>query len=79
MRTLYYDTAMSANRHALSSLLELVGTDHVLFGSDYPFMPEEVIERSISNLVERAGFDAAERAAIDRENALKLFPRLAAL
>ena len=79
MRTLYYDTAMSANRHALSSLLELVGTDHVLFGSDYPFMPEEVIEHSISNLVERAGFDAAERAAIDRENALKLFPRLAAL
>ncbi len=39
MRSLYYDTALSASPHALSSLTELVGPDHILFGSDYPFAP----------------------------------------
>lgn len=76
MKGLYYDTAMSANRHALASLLELVGPDRILFGSDYPFMPEPVISRSIENLVTKAGFDRGSLAAIERENALGLFPRL---
>ena len=40
MANLYYDTALSANPHVLSSLAELVGWDHVVFGSDFPFAPE---------------------------------------
>ena len=44
MRSLFYDTALSANPHALRSLAELVGPDHVLFGSDYPFAPELATE-----------------------------------
>ena len=76
MKGLYYDTAMSANRHALASLLELVGPERILFGSDYPFMPEPVIARSVENLTTKSSFDRADLAAIERENALALFPRL---
>ena len=40
LKRLYYDTAMSATPHALSSLRELVDPSHILFGSDFPFLPE---------------------------------------
>ncbi|HTO08780.1 MAG TPA: amidohydrolase family protein [Myxococcota bacterium] len=75
---LHYDTALSANPNALRSLQELVGPDHILFGSDFPFAPEPVAKLSIDGLAAYPGFDAAARARIERENALGLLPSVAA-
>ena len=76
LKRLYYDTAMSATPYALSSLRELVGPSHILFGSDNPFLPEREIAEMVQGLESYQPFDSAARAAIDRGSALALFPRL---
>src|SRR5262245_11836814 len=76
LKRLYYDTALSANPHALSSLRELVDPARILFGSDHPFAPEPVVDANVRGLATFAGFDAATRRSIERDNALALFPRL---
>jgi len=77
LQRLFYDTALSANRLAFRSLLELVAADRVLFGSDYPFAPEATMTATVAGL---ADLDLAPEAlrAIERDNALALFPGLAA-
>jgi predicted TIM-barrel fold metal-dependent hydrolase len=79
LERLYYDTAMSASRYALPSLRALVDTSHILFGTDYPFMPEDTTVETLTGLAQFDGFSTADRTAIARENALALFPRLRGL
>ena len=76
LKRLYYDTALSAVPYALRSLQELVDPSHILFGSDYPFAPEPITIATIKGINTYDGFDAQARAAIERNNALRLFPRL---
>ncbi len=73
MARLYYDTALSANPHALSSLAELVGWDHVVFGSDFPFAPELAAQLSVMSLDSDQRFDPGVLEGIARANALRLF------
>ena len=77
LRRLYYDTAMSANRPTLSALTALVDTDHILFGTDYPFMPESTTSETVAGVQEF--FDTAALADVERNNAATLLPRLARL
>lgn len=77
LKRLYYDTALSANRFAFRALLELVLPSNVLFGSDYPFAPEPTMTATIKGLGE-LGLSAGDLRAIERENALALFPGLGA-
>jgi predicted TIM-barrel fold metal-dependent hydrolase len=76
LRRLYYDTAMSATPYALNSLGALVEPSQILFGSDYPFLPEPLIDESIRGLSDYKGFDASTRERIERRNAIALFPRM---
>jgi predicted TIM-barrel fold metal-dependent hydrolase len=71
LKRFYYDTAWSAQPYALSSLLQLVTTQQVLFGSDYPYRTSE---DNIKGLI-AYGFSAADLATITRGNAVKLMPR----
>ena len=75
LKSLYYDTALSASPYALRSLQELVAPAHILFGSDYPFAPEMAISLTIYGLNSFDGFDEKELSEINRENALDLFPQ----
>jgi predicted TIM-barrel fold metal-dependent hydrolase len=77
LKRFFYDTALSASPHALRSLCELVPPSQILFGTDFPFAPEPVTGLSIDGLARYDGFDAAARAAIERDNALALLPRVA--
>ena len=74
LKSLYYDTALSASPYALRSLQELVNPSHILFGSDYPFASETIIGMTISGLNTFDGFDGKNLSGINRENALELFP-----
>jgi len=76
LKGFFYDTALSANPHALRSLCELVPATQILFGSDFPFAPEPVTEMTVAGLASYDGFDAPARAAVERDNALALLPRL---
>jgi 6-methylsalicylate decarboxylase len=74
LRRLYYDTAMSANPHTLAALSSLIEPGHILFGSDYPFMPESTTGETIDGL--RAHFGPGDLAAVEQDNALRLLPRV---
>jgi predicted TIM-barrel fold metal-dependent hydrolase len=78
LKRFYYDTALSANRYALRSLQELADPSHILFGSDYPYLPDPLVVQEGKDLDGYAGFDPALRQAVARDNALALFPRLRA-
>jgi 6-methylsalicylate decarboxylase len=70
---LYFDTANAANRAALAGLRAFANPNRILFGSDYPYVP---LARGVDDLG-HADLRAAERRAIERDNALALMPNLA--
>jgi len=76
IKRLYYDTALSTNRYTLRSLQELIDVSHMVFGSDYPFLPEPVVAATISDFQSYDGFTEQDRGVIEWGNALSLFPRL---
>jgi hypothetical protein len=47
-----------------------------LFGTDYVFATQDAVPLTIKGLRKYSGFDAKDLLAIERENALNLFPRL---
>lgn len=77
LKRLYYDTAIAATPEAMRSLQEIVGAGQILFGSDYPYLEEHLIEKTVLGLGSYDGFDDRDRACIERDNALRLFPSVA--
>lgn len=77
LRRLYYETAMSANPYTLAALAAFVGTEHILLGTDYPFLPESETADTIAGIGDF--FDDASLADIEQNNAAALVPRLAAI
>ncbi|MFN8043711.1 MAG: amidohydrolase family protein [Mycobacterium sp.] len=71
----YFDTALSSSAAALPTLLAFAEPGHITFGSDFPFAPVAAGKLFAAGL-ETYGLDAADREAIERSNALRLFPRL---
>jgi predicted TIM-barrel fold metal-dependent hydrolase len=74
----YFDTALSSSAAALPTLLAFAKPGHVTFGSDWPFAPTAAGKLFAAGLETYPGLDAGTRAAIERTNALALFPRLGA-
>jgi 6-methylsalicylate decarboxylase len=72
----YFDTALSSSAAALPTLLAFAKPGHVTFGSDWPFAPVAAGKLFAAGLENYPGLDTAARDAIDRTNALALFPRL---
>lgn len=75
LRRFWYDTALCATAHSLPSLMQTAAPERILFGSDWPYAPAKITALSIQGLKEAPGVSDALRASIERENALKLFPR----
>jgi len=72
LRRFYYDTALTSSPYALPSLLAFADPTHITFGSDWPYAPKE---RSMhfGRLLDDYPLTDSQRAAIHRDNALKLF------
>ncbi len=58
----------------IAALLKMVSISQVLYGTDYPFRDGAEVNRGIAEW----GFAAAEQQSIERDNALRLLPRLKA-
>jgi hypothetical protein len=71
----YFDTALSSSPAALPTPLAFAKPGHVTFGSDWPFAPLPASQYFAAGLDDYADLDDIARAAIDRGNALALFPR----
>ena len=76
LKRLYYDTASPGQSH-LAALQEFVGPDHLVFGTDGGWTPPIQTAQTISELMAYGGFDPSQFSAVERGNALDLFPRLA--
>jgi len=77
LKKLYYDTALAPSAYAMASLLQLVEPTQILFGSDFPFAPRDLVAKEVSDINGLSVFDDEIRQMVYRDNALKLFPRFA--
>jgi predicted TIM-barrel fold metal-dependent hydrolase len=77
MKKFYFDTALSGDRVPLDALSGIIDPSHILFGSDYPYVSENVVAIETAGFDGYSGFDQATHAMINRGNAAKLFPRFA--
>jgi predicted TIM-barrel fold metal-dependent hydrolase len=74
LRRLYYDTANAAWPISLAALLKMVPVSQVVFGTDFPYLPTTLQ----ADELEKSGLSAEALAAIQRDNAIRLIPRLQA-
>jgi 6-methylsalicylate decarboxylase len=77
LRRFYYDTALPASPYATPTLLAAAGPSRVLFGTDWNANSAAGVARYVEAHVNDPQVDRRTRRRIDRDNALRLFPRLA--
>ncbi|HEX6513131.1 MAG TPA: amidohydrolase family protein [Chloroflexota bacterium] len=78
MRSLYYDTTSATQACTLRCLQELADVSHIVWGTDMPFLHGDRLRQEVHHWEIYDGFDAVARQAIERDNALRLLPSLAA-
>jgi predicted TIM-barrel fold metal-dependent hydrolase len=74
LKTFYYDLAGATNAGAVASLLQLVAPERVLFGTDFP--PGGAAADYVTSIRELKMFSEAALRAVERDNAVRLLPRL---
>ena len=72
VQKIYYDTASLSGPYPWPTLQKLVPISQILFGTDFPFFSASEVAKGISEV----GLKASGLQAIERDNALELFPRL---
>jgi len=77
LERLYYDVALSAHPVPFAALRRIAPITQILFGSDWPFTPEAGVARNLHQLTTANGLSEGEARAIARDNAERVFPRLA--
>lgn len=73
---LYYDLAGNPTREVIKSLLTIAPPEHILYGSDYPYMPDSVLRDNLDRLKKTLADDRDLSAHADDflwNNALRLF------
>ncbi len=77
LRHFWYDTALAPWAGSMGALREVAEPSRILFGSDWPFANAKIVPEEVRSLCAPGVLAASERAAIERGNALTLFPRFA--
>ena len=75
----WWDTAGAALPYSLPALIQLVGTEHLVYGSDYPFTPSFGVELLTAAVDEYPIVEGTSTRELLGGNAAALFPRLASL
>jgi predicted TIM-barrel fold metal-dependent hydrolase len=74
---LHYDVAGTPLPRALPGLLAITSADQLLYASDTPFTPPNLIQAGARALLETDVLDDTQRRGLFSDNAEQLFPRLA--
>lgn len=77
LKRFWYDNALSPGPQTMGALNAVAAPEQIVFGSDFPFANTSVIAEAVAAHEDPALYAAAQRAAIDRANALTLFPQFA--
>ena len=62
---------------SIDALRAFVPDSQILFGTDYPYISEDVVARERQGFDAYQGFKGEALQAVERGNAMRLFPRLA--
>src|SRR5215471_7377249 len=73
LRRFYYDTAQVSNGVTIGALAKLVPISQIVYGTDFPYRTGVEHVKGLS-----AAFSGADLMAIERDNALRILPRLKA-
>ncbi|MEU8420401.1 amidohydrolase family protein [Micromonospora sp. NPDC048835] len=76
LRRFYYDTAQPASPYSMPTLLKAVGRTQILYGTDFASRPDGEVGVITDDLDRDPALDRAAWSAINRDNALRLFPGL---
>ena len=76
LRRFWYDNALSPGRQTFGCLENVAAPDRIVFGTDWPFANARVTAAAMQTY-EALELSPAQRQAIDRDNALRLFPQFA--
>jgi predicted TIM-barrel fold metal-dependent hydrolase len=77
LRRFWYDNALSCGAQTWGCLENVAAPEQIVFGTDWPFANVRVTEAAMKTYKQLPAISSAERAAIDRGNALRLLPGLA--
>lgn len=75
IKSLYFDLALSTSPNVFSCLQNLIHTDNILFGTDFPLRYETGVRRSIEELSKYDNYSDLEKSKIFAGNAKRLFSR----
>ena len=70
---LYYDLAGAPTDDVIDALLNITPPDHILYGSDYPYVAEPMLIQGKNALQSRLALHGLEPQAIFSDNAKRLF------
>jgi predicted TIM-barrel fold metal-dependent hydrolase len=73
MRRFFVDTALALNTPAFASTLSLLDPERIVFGTDWPYLPEPTLSFEAAELP----LDSEQIEAIEYRHAAQLVPRLA--
>ena len=79
LKNLYYDLAGGASPEIVKTILTITTPDHLLYGSDYPYQPAQVLEKALTNMrswIVSNPETAPSAEDILRNNALRLFGKI---
>lgn len=74
-RRLYWDTALAWSDPVIDHLRHIAGMDKVVFGTDFPYVRNDLAAKGKVRLKSNPDLSAEEKVKIFESNALKLFPR----
>jgi predicted TIM-barrel fold metal-dependent hydrolase len=77
LKHFWYDNALAPTEQTMACLREVSLPEQIVFGSDWPFANANVIAEAVKTYEAVTSISPAQRAAIDRGNALSLFPQFA--
>jgi predicted TIM-barrel fold metal-dependent hydrolase len=77
LRRFWYDNALSPGVQTWGCLENVAAPEQIVFGTDWPFANVSVTAEATKTYEALPAIGAAQRQAIDRGNALRLFPQFA--
>jgi predicted TIM-barrel fold metal-dependent hydrolase len=76
LRRFWYDNALAPTAETFECLKAVAKPGQIVFGSDWPFANSGVVAEAVRTY-EGVAMPREQRDAIDRKNALSLFPQFA--
>ena len=73
----YFDTAIAGSRAAMAALYAVADPTRVFFGSDWPYIDRTYVEDQTRSLIDDPSLTRERFRLMERENAVRMFPRFA--